>query len=174
MTRILPVIIFAGGAGKRFNADKAAVLTPALAQAVHGHGLPVIISGREIAGYITVADHPRAGLGPLGGLCGGLRYARDQGFAEALSLPCDMWPFSLAIIDALQGAPCAVAAQNHLIGRWPTALAGELEAFLKCGQDRSMRAWSKHIAARRIDLAVPIRNINTQAEWLTIEDPRLP
>lgn len=156
--------VLAGGAGKRFGGGKTTACGPLVAAALHRMLLPVFTVGAQVGISPIVADWPTTGLGPLGALCGAMRYASTHGFAEILTVPCDALPLPLDLLAQL-GAPSPVVADgNHLIGLWPTTLAAMLEAHLAKSQDRSMARWCAVSAAARKDVT-GIGNINTRAEF---------
>jgi molybdopterin-guanine dinucleotide biosynthesis protein A len=159
--------ILAGGQSRRFGSDKA--LAPFDGRALIDHvaaGLAVqsealIVVGRVHGGLTSVADRPRAGLGPLGGLAGALHWARANGFAAVLSAPCDapMLPGDLA--TRLAGESPAYVAGLPVIGWWPARLTDELDRWLAEDRSRAMRHWAAAAGARRVVLDVLPANVNT-------------
>ena len=91
------------------------------------------------AGADGVPDWPRPGMGPLGGMAGALRFARDAGFGAVLTCGVD----SLGLPDDLPGllAPGpAYVADQPVVGLWPVAAVGAVEAILAGSGRHSMRA----------------------------------
>src|SRR3546814_14028344 len=77
--------ILAGGASRRFGSDKAEALIDGEPMLFHvAHRLAaqtdgLVICGRSWGSLRTVADRPRPGMGPLGGLAGAIRQDRKSG-----------------------------------------------------------------------------------------------
>lgn len=168
--RILGAVL-AGGKSSRFGSDKAEALLdgrPLLDHALHQlrlHADEVAVVGRRYASVISVEDRPAPGLGPLGGMCGALAYAADNGFDWVLtcSVDCPHFP-----ADLLQEAPCYLEAQP-VIGLWPSHAAAALLHFIKNDDRRSVRRFAKsiHAIAVQTDFAPP--NINTPADLAALE-----
>lgn len=157
--------IMAGGQSRRFGSDKAAYVQDGRALIEHCHAalLPqvdeVVICGRAWADWQQVEDYPEAGLGPLGGLAGALRYASAHGFDAVLSLPVDTYPLPGDLAARLGSAPAAFAGQ-YLIGLWPAALAERLLAHIGAGH-RSVRSWIEACGCRLVDEGeLGLRNVN--------------
>ena len=133
--------IIAGGASTRFGSDKAAALLDGCALLDHViagmkcHVDTLVIVGRAWPGLLRVEDKPAPGLGPLGGLCGALDYAQNNGFDAVLSAGCDVLPVAVGLEIG------QVVDGHYLMGLWPTGLAGPLLAHLKNGSNLSMRHW---------------------------------
>ena len=119
----------------------------------------MLVCGREEAGFTCVPDWPDAGIGPLGGLAAALRHAGEAGFAHVLSAGVDVpdLPHDLAAI--LTGEGAAIVESQPVVGLWPVAAGGALDAFLAEG-GRSLYRFADHIGARRIDLSRPLMNVN--------------
>lgn len=157
--------ILAGGQSTRFGADKALAdyrgrpLIAHVAERLLEQVGTVLIAGRAWGAFPSVADHPAPGLGPLGGLCAALRYARDHGYRDVLVTSCDtpILPADLAV--RLRPSPSHVSGLP-VIGMWPAALADRLEAHLLEGAHRSMRAWIAATGARAVPVHPAIPNIN--------------
>ena len=179
--RILGAVL-AGGAARRFGGDKALALA---------HGVPMIdriaaglrpqvaemvLCGRSLPGWHMLDDRPRAGLGPLGGLCAALRHAQRQGFDLVLSVASDVLPVPAELAGWLgagagagAGADAAVVAGQHLLGLWPTALADKLDSHLAASDDRSLRTWIAACGAKPVEIPVTMFNINTPADLVRFE-----
>lgn len=156
--------VLAGGRSLRFGSDKALALLagrPLLAhvvEALRPQCAEVVVVGRSWPGLRSLADWPGPGLGPLGGLCGALRGARQLGHPSVLAAPCDMPGLPADLVERLAPAP-AVAEGHWTVGLWPAALASSLEAWLAASRPRALRAFAEAVGAR----AVPIeglRNVN--------------
>jgi molybdopterin-guanine dinucleotide biosynthesis protein A len=158
--------ILAGGQSTRFGSDKAEALLGGVrlidhtATALAGWAAKVIVVGRTDTSYTSVPDLPRADLGPLGGLCGALHYAGQNGYDAVLTMPCDVpeLPETAAriLIDSLP----SVVAEIPVVGCWPAKLAGEMRDYLLADNRRAVTAWAEHVRAVRI--SVPqLTNINT-------------
>lgn len=160
-------VVLAGGASSRFGRDKAeevwrdrSLLDWSIA-ALDPFCDTIFVSGRDHPGSESIADRPRAGLGPLGGLAGALTSARDKGYDRLLSLPCDtprVPPDLLAHLAASQSAVFVAACP--VIGLWPTADADRLAAWLVKSGAGSMRAWTAIIGAEPVEINQLIANIN--------------
>ena len=133
--------IIAGGASTRFGSDKAAALLDGCALLDHViAGMKclvdaLVIVGRDWPGLLRVEDKPAPRLGPLGGLCGALDYAQNNGFDAVLSTGCDVLPVAVGLEIG------QVVDGHYLMGMWPTKLTEPLLNHLKCGSDLSMRHW---------------------------------
>lgn len=159
--------VLAGGQSRRFGSDKA--LAPLDGRALIDHvvaGLAaqtdaLIVVGRAHGGLTSVADRPVAGLGPLGGLAGALHWARANGFASVLSVPCDapVLPGDLATRLAGEGPGYVVGLP--VIGWWPSALADHLDRWLAEDRSRAMRHWAAAVGARGVVLDALPANVNT-------------
>lgn len=166
MTRLLGVVL-AGGQARRFGRDKALATLDGVALLDHaGQALrsvtdDIAVVGRDSATYVSIADWPAAGLGPLGGLCGALRHARDRDFDAVLTLPCDTPSLPTGLLADLAGRGAAsFVAGTPVIGLWPCALADRLSDYLGRGGDLAVRAWAKEIGAEALDGWPPIPNVN--------------
>ena len=71
----------------------------------------VIVVGRDTASVRTIADWPRGGMGPLGGISAALRFAEDEGFAEVLTIGVDC-------PDLPENLPALLSPAN-----WPSCIA---------------------------------------------------
>jgi molybdopterin-guanine dinucleotide biosynthesis protein A len=154
--------LLAGGRSRRFGSDKAQALLDGrplidwAAAALSGHVERVLICGR--AGGLP--DRPGPDLGPLGGLNAALHVGRSEGFDAVLTVPCDAPLIPEGAFAALlaSGGP-AFLAECPVIGVWPCALAGALDARLE-GEDRSIRGWAASVGATPVRLDRAIVNVN--------------
>lgn len=161
--------ILAGGRSSRFGSDKALAalrdepLVAHVARALDEFVAETILCGRgePVAGLVAIADWPRPDLGPLGGLCGALRYAAARGHCAVISIGCDMPVLPATLIERLiawDGA--AYVGEAPVLGYWPAALARVLENYLLADGDRSIRRWAASIGAETIEAGGRIPNLN--------------
>ena len=165
--------ILAGGQSRRFGSDKAMAdlggmpMIARVAEALAPFVEATVTCGHpaELPGIIGVADLPRPGLGPLGGLAGALQYAAAQGFEAVLSAGCDTPVLAAGLMARLRGAHTATfVIQSPIIGFWPASLAAALLAHLDRPGGRSMRGWADAVGAVALNAPTPIPNVNTLAE----------
>ena len=166
--------VLAGGQSTRFGSDKAqaelhgaTLLERAVAQ-LASQCDDVVVVGRESAPVATIADWPRAGMGPLGGIAAALRHAGDEDFASVLTCGVDSVPLPEDLLDHL-GDPPAYVASQPVIGHWPSSEASEVEAILRGDGRHSMLQFAKVLGAREVHLAVKPDNINTPADLAAAE-----
>lgn len=159
--------ILAGGAARRFGADKALAawqgqrLIDHVRDALGAYCGAVVICGR--AGDGGVPDRPEAGRGPLGGLNAALHAGAARGYATVLVAPCDTPLLPAELLAALAGSPRSVfVAPLPVLGVWETRLAAACDAYLASGGRTSMRAWAEHAGAEAIDWPSAIPNINSR------------
>ena len=151
---------------RRFGSDKAEALLDGQRLIDHAGTClarrcdDVIVVGRADPAWLSVADSPGPGLGPLGGLCGALVHAGLNGFDAVLTLACDMPDVPDEIMAELAASAPAIVASAPVAGCWPAALAGRLETWLNDGKPRAVNAWADAVGARRL-VTPPLRNINT-------------
>jgi molybdopterin-guanine dinucleotide biosynthesis protein A len=176
VTRLLGVVL-AGGQARRFGRDKALAMLAGTALLDHAANAlrpvtdEVAVVGRDSPTYISIADWPAAGLGPLGGLCGALRHARDHHFDAVLSLPCDTPSLPAGLLGDLAGRGVAsFVADTPVIGLWPSALADTLSDYLHRGGNLAVRAWAEEIGAEALDGWPPIPNINRPDDLASLRD----
>jgi molybdenum cofactor guanylyltransferase len=162
--RVLGAIL-AGGQSRRFGSDKALALFEGKALLDHVAGAlrpqvdALVVAGREWPGLESVADVPVRGLGPLGGLCGALAYANNEGFNYLLSSGCDLIGIPHDLLAALGQGP-AIIDDQPLLGLWPATLGEPLRQWLMEPKNRSVYRFADHVGARRVALDNPIRNMN--------------
>ncbi|MFC3173092.1 molybdenum cofactor guanylyltransferase [Novosphingobium bradum] len=158
--------VLAGGQSRRFGSDKALAVLDGrtlLDQAVArlaGWCEAVVVIGRDAGPVPVVADWPRAGMGPLGGIAGALRHARDRGFAAVLTMGVD----SLGLPDDLParlGEGPAYVADQPVVALWPVAVLGALEAILLAEGRHAVRDLITASGARAVALEGPSANVNT-------------
>lgn len=167
--------ILAGGRATRFGSDKAVALLAgrplldhALA-ALRPHVDALIVVGRPVENQPMVADWPAPDRGPLGGIAGALRHAAANGFDQLLSISVDCVRLPADLRAQLDPAPAFLESQP-VIGLWPVAARGELEALLEDDRDRSMRAFARRIGARAVIADFVPPNINSPADLDRLAD----
>ncbi len=119
--------ILAGGASRRFEGDKAAVIGPRVLAAMRDAGIDPIVAVGGVPGLLgipTVADR-FPGEGPLAGVATALSYARS---GWVLTVSCDLpllTPVTLIrFVERLDG----LAPETALVA----AVDGELQPTLAC------------------------------------------
>ena len=162
--------IIAGGQSRRFGSDKAAVLIDGKALIDHvADGLrpqvdAQVVVGRDWPGLLSIPDHPNPQMGPLGGLCGALRYAQRNGFDAVLTTGCDTLPVAdysrLGTAKLVTREAPHVALGQRLSGRWPASLAGALARHLATETNWSVRKWMAICGAVEVDLGMEFHNLN--------------
>jgi molybdenum cofactor guanylyltransferase len=166
--------VLAGGASRRFGSDKAVALLEGASlldramAAIEPIGDAAIVVGRLKAGRESVLDWPEPGLGPLGGIAGALRHARDRGFDQLLSVPVDCVRLPANLLARLSPSP-AYSADQPVIGLWPVDALPELEHRLMHGASRAVRAFAEAIGARQVSGLVGAWNINSRADLARLE-----
>ncbi len=125
------------------------------------HVANVVICGRDVAATACLADLPGPDMGPLGGLNAALHHAAANGYVGVLSIGCDMPVLPDDVAKALIGKDAAIVQGQHLVGYWPTILAGDLAEHLLSSGNRSIRGWLDRILPRSVFLTAPLPNINT-------------
>jgi molybdenum cofactor guanylyltransferase len=156
--------ILAGGASSRFGSDKASAivgdkaLIDHVAQSLRSQVDHLVVAGRTWPDLTQVDDFPCAGLGPLGGLAGALRYGIDQDFAAVLSCGCDVIGLPQDMVARLAPAP-AIIDDLPILGLWPVALLNPLLAWLEDPANRSVYRFAEHIKAARRP-ALGLSNVN--------------
>ncbi len=157
--------ILAGGQSRRFGSDKAIAVVrgkPMIAHvidALRTQTSALVIAGRDWPGLESVNDRPESGLGPLGGLAGALHHARSHGFDAVVSSGCDVLDIPDDLVSQLGEAP-AVVDDLPVVGIWTASVVEALDTWLQSLGTHSVYGFAEHIGARRISLAVPLRNIN--------------
>lgn len=163
--------VLAGGQSSRFGSDKALALLRGqtlLDRAVEQLGSwcdAVVVIGRDEAPAptLTLADWPRPGLGPLGGLAAALRHAAANGYDSVLSTGVDSLGVPDDLPTLLAPAPACLASQP-VVGLWPPHALEPLEAILAGDGSHSLYAFAKAVGARFIELGTPPANINTPGD----------
>lgn len=118
-----------------------------------------MICGREEPGLDGLEDRPEPGLGPLGGLNAALHHARLHGFDAVLSAGCDAPNLPRDLAATLAGEGAGIVQSQPVVGLWPTALCGALDAFIAKG-GRALYGFAEQVGARRVRYDPPLININ--------------
>jgi molybdopterin-guanine dinucleotide biosynthesis protein A len=131
---------------------------------------------------LSVAPDPiEGGLGPLAGILAGMRWARDLGYDQVISLPTDTPFFPMDLVRRLASAStakpvaCAESAgsPHPVFAIWPVAVADALEHALRSGQRKVGRLMEQvgcdHVAWPA-DPFDPFFNINTPADLVEAEE----
>lgn len=186
----IAAVVLAGGEGRRIGGGKPlrrlggeTLLSRALGQAA-AFSDRVAIAVRDLGqvgapeGVAVICDAPIEG--PLGGLTAALAYARDQGRAAVLTLPCDM-PFvppDLAgrLGAALDGHAAAIAAGggrlHPVCGLWRVEALDHLPAYAASGR-RSLHGFAGAVGFAAVEWPVapadPFFNVNTAGDLAEAE-----
>lgn len=161
--------IIAGGQARRFGSDKAYAryhgqrLIDLVGRALATQCRGLVVCGREESGFDCLADRPEAGLGPLGGLAAALHHAATQGYDAVLSAGCDIPNLPVTLAAALAGSGPAIVKDQPVVGLWPVALAGRLDAYLADG-NRALYGFAESVSARRVVIDPPLMNVNTPGD----------
>lgn len=187
-------VILAGGASRRFGADKRAALLggkPLLERVIARARLQVdtilLNAPAELAGISDVErlPDPAPGEGPLAGILAGLKKGEECGYNLVASFACDT-PFFprdtvARLADALYvpGTDFAVAhcgtTVHRIFALWPIASRSKMETAFAAGA-RSMQsiedwltpAWAEFPSEGGPD-GDPFFNINTPGDLATAE-----
>lgn len=162
-------VILAGGQSTRFGSDKALAklggrtLLERAVDELSGWCEHVVVAGRELAPAPTIADWPRPGMGPLGGIAAALHLARDEDYEAVLSVGVDSLGLPDDLPELLEPSPAYLESQP-VVGLWPCSTVSALEAILEADGRRSMLAFAHAIGARAVKTTFEPANINTPAD----------
>jgi molybdopterin-guanine dinucleotide biosynthesis protein A len=173
-------VILAGGLGRRMGGGDKPLLTvggktmlvraierlrPQVGRMVlNANGDPARFSAY---GLPVIPDTIEGFAGPLAGLHAGMRWAEanapESRFIISVAADTPFFPMNLVQRLTACGASAedtitlaaSPAGTHPVFGRWPVALAGDLEAFLKTGESGKILAF----ADRYIRLNVPFEEI---------------
>ena len=168
MTGSVLGVVLAGGRSTRFGSDKAEAVYEGRSLLEHAIATlslycdDVAVAGRNVAPVRTVPDWPRADMGPLGGLAGGLREGAEKGFHTVLSVGVDSLGLPPNLRELLSPAP-AFLCDQPVVGLWPVDALKGLEVILADGGSRSVKRFAESTGARSVELEAPLANINTPA-----------
>lgn len=184
-------MILAGGASRRFGANKAlarlggkpliAHVLDRITQQTFG---PIAINAGDQHDFAHI-DHPIISdthwqsAGPLAGIMTALDWARRGGFPHVVTLAVDVPFVPLDLIAKLSaiGAPAIAATQDrwHPVNAlWETAQRDRLDAFLETGK-RSAHGWAEQCDAGLAKFdhqggpRDPFWNVNTPEEMALAE-----
>lgn len=186
----IAAVVLAGGEGRRIGGGKPlrvlggeTLLARALGQA-DAFSDRVALAVRDPAqveapgGVAVIPDAPIEG--PLGGLAAALGWARDQGRAAVLTLPCDM-PFippdlGTRLAAALEGRPAVLAASggrlHPVCGLWRVETLDHLPAYAASGR-RSLHGFAEAVGFTAVEWpaapADPFFNVNTTEDLAEAE-----
>lgn len=195
----IAAVLLAGGQGTRMAADGQGgdkplrrlagrtLLDHAIARIRPQVAALVLNANGDPARYATwglaivpdpLPNHP----GPLAGILAGMRWAETHAMTDVLSIPTDtpFLPTDLAArLEAARteaGVPLACAASggwtHPVIGLWPVALAGVLEAGLRAGTRKIDAFTARHGVAAAVfatDPFDPFFNINSPDDLAAAE-----
>jgi molybdopterin-guanine dinucleotide biosynthesis protein A len=161
--------VLTGGRSSRFGSDKAAAQWRGATLADHAAAtIARHVDATVRVGPDGLADLPRTGLGPLGGIAAALDAAAGQGFTSVLTIACDMPRLPGGLIEALLRRMPAYCIEAPVLGHWPAALGAQLLGHVERVQDRSVMRWARAIGALPIVAGEPIANVNTRGDLLAL------
>ena len=167
--------VLAGGQSSRFGSDKALAelggqsLLEIAIKALSCCCTKVVVVGRDAAPAPTIPDWPRPGMGPLGGIAAALDLARQDGFAEVLTVGVDSPGLPEDLLELLRPAPSYLGDQP-VIGLWPAHALEAVRAILESDGRHSLRALAEAIGARTVSLGKAVPNINTTRDLTRVRD----
>jgi molybdopterin-guanine dinucleotide biosynthesis protein A len=169
VSRILGAVL-TGGRSSRFGSDKAGALWGGQRLADHA---AAALAGKvdamvRVGGDDGIADLPRPGLGPLGGIAGALAHAEREGFDSVVTIGCDMPHLPEGLVEMLLRRAPSFCADAPVLGHWPVSLAERLIDRLAAGGERSVRGWAREVGALPVASPAPLANVNTPADLLTL------
>jgi molybdopterin-guanine dinucleotide biosynthesis protein A len=167
--------VLAGGQSTRFGSDKALAELAGqtlLARAVETLASQcdaIVVVGRTEAPVPCLADRPRAGMGPLGGIAAALHHAAQNGFDAVLTTAVDSFGYDDDLVTQLSPAP-AYCQSQPVIGLWPASAAPVIDAILAGSGRHSLRAFAQAMDARAVALGRIPHNINTPADLAAAQE----
>lgn len=153
--------VLAGGRSTRFGSDKALAMLDGQSLLDHASAAlrpqcdAVVVVGREGG----IADWPRPGMGPLGGIAGALGYAATHGFDQVVTAPVDCVRLPPDLRASLDGASAFVETQP-VVGLWSVDTLDALRAMLTGENDHAVRAFARRVGARGVAVDFALPNIN--------------
>lgn len=192
LAKSVPVIILAGGEGRRIGGDKPlrmlagkSLLDRAIEQA-RNWSATVALAVRNCEAVPSVEDLPlltdSLGLGPIAGVASALAFAKAHGADRVLTVPCDT-PFLPADLlerlnAAMSGSQLAAMAtsngQSHpSCTLWRVEAAASLPAYVAAGRG-SLHGFAKTVGFVTVDWPVltgdSFFNINSAADLTMAEE----
>ena len=168
-------VVLAGGQATRFGSDKALAelggrtLLARAFDTLSGYCELVVVAGRERGpGHRCIPDWPQGGMGPLGGLAAGLRFARDEGYDSVLTCGVDSVGLPENLLALLSPAPAYLESQR-VVGHWPTGTVDGLETLLLSEGKHAMHEFASAIGATAVKTDAKPANINTPADLAAME-----
>ncbi len=164
----------AGGASRRFGADKAdarwrgeTLIAHCVAKlSPQADGLA--ICGRSWGGLKCLEDRPAPGLGPLGAINAALHHAAAHHFDFVLTVPVDVHPLPDTLRALLGGRQAAALERQTAIAWWPVGLAAQLDTHIAAG-GRSLKSWIAATGCRCVDdAALHLVNVNRPEDLETL------
>jgi molybdopterin-guanine dinucleotide biosynthesis protein A len=156
--------VLAGGRSSRFGSDKALAMLGGRTLLDHASAaLRPYCDALVVVGRGEIADWPRADMGPLGGTAGALLHAADAGFDQVLTAPVDCVRLPGDLRGLLEPAPAFLETQP-VIGLWPVAALGDLQAMLEEAGDLAVKAFARRIGARGVASDFVPPNVNSAAD----------
>jgi len=167
--------VLAGGQSRRFGSDKALAKLNGQSLLAHAVGQlagwcdDVVVAGRAQAPApaLCLADWPRPGMGPLGGLAAALRHAAAGGYEAVLSIGVDS-PLLPANLPALLSPAPAYLAGQPVIGLWPASALPAITAILHGQGTHAMRGLAEALGAKPVQIDDEAANINTPEDLATL------
>lgn len=166
--------VLAGGMSTRFGSDKALAqldgrsLLQRAVDALAALCDSVVIVGRTSDLAPSIADWPRPGMGPLGGMAAALRHGRDNGYASVLTCGVDCGGLPQGLLAELT-PPCAHLENQPVIGHWNSDTAQAAMAILASAGRHSMLAFAQAVGSRPVTSQLAPANINSPADLAALE-----
>jgi molybdopterin-guanine dinucleotide biosynthesis protein A len=176
-------IILAGGASRRFGADKAATLIEGRPMIAHvAERLAPQVAALAIAGadqtYALACplleDGPHATKGPLAGLAAGLSWALENDFTHVVTSPCDvpLLPRNLVRLLSSRGqlSPAVLKTPRGIeaaCAMWPVAVLSRVEDRLQAGKSLSMTGLLEAAGA----CVIPVQADDLDGSFININAP---
>lgn len=138
----------------------------------------ILNANREVDTILEVVPDLVNSYGPLGGLYSALNYARENGFSQIITVPCDTpfipYDFASRLLENRQ-TPIAVAKSagrlHPVLALWHISLLGELKKTIENNQLKMMD-WISSRSVTEVcwdTLPDPFFNINTADDLATAE-----
>lgn len=182
VTRIAGIIL-AGGASRRFGADKAATLIDGRPMIAHvADRLAPQVATLAIAGadqtyalaFPLLEDGAHATKGPLAGLAAGLSWALENNFTHVVTAPCDVpqLPRNLVRLLCAQGqtSPAVLKTPRGVEAAcaiWPVSVFSQVEERLQSGASLSMMGLLEAAGAS----VIPVQADDLDGSFVNINAP---